>query len=159
MGVDCNYSTYIVVGYIDRLAPCYFCSRLWRPVKQGSTPPCLPSPCGAPGQGSRTFRTMQRRFAPIFKRFRPRRRDDLFQFETFRPSVRRFAPAEDVSPPREDFSSPLQLRHFDLPCETFHPHFYKPFLTLGKLFRPRSYRTFRTLEKKFCPCSQFFIKF
>ena len=36
--------------YIDRFAPGYFCSRLWRPAKQGSTPPCLPSPCGVPGQ-------------------------------------------------------------------------------------------------------------
>ena len=54
-------------------------------------------------RGSRTFRTMTfrppRRFAPIFKTFRPRRRDDSSQFKTFRPPVRRFAPTEDVSPP------------------------------------------------------------
>ena len=40
-----------------------------------------------------------RRFALIFQTFRPRRRDDLSQFKTFRPPVRRFAPTEDVSPP------------------------------------------------------------
>ena len=34
------------IGYIDR----YFCNRLWRPAKQGSTPPCLPPPCAVPGQ-------------------------------------------------------------------------------------------------------------
>ena len=40
-----------------------------------------------------------RRFALTFKTFRPRRRDDLSQFKTFRPPVRRLAPTEDVSPP------------------------------------------------------------
>ena len=60
------------------------------------------------GRGGRRFQDIShhgrfappppRRFAPIFKTFRPRRRDDLSQLETFRPPVRRFAPTEDVSP-------------------------------------------------------------
>ena len=39
-----------------------------------------------------------RRFAPVFKIFRPRRRDDLLQFKKFRhptPPVRRLTPTED----------------------------------------------------------------
>ena len=94
-----------------------------------------------------------RRFAPIFKTFLPRRRDDLSQFKTFRPPVRRFAPTEDVSPPK--------LRHFEPLCKTFRPHSYRTFRphsyrtfrTLGKSFSPRSHRTFRTLEKTFRPRS------
>ena len=130
--------------------------------------------------GSRTFRTIDvcppppRRFAPIFKTFRPRRRDDLPQFKTFRPPVRRFAPTEDVSPPVWDVSLPIEtfrplgktfcppplgkmfrplskLRHFAPPCETFRPLSYRTFRTLGKSFRPRFHRTFRTLEKTFRP--------
>ena len=129
--------------------------------------------------GSRTFRTIDvsppRRFAPIFKTFRPRRRDDLPLFKTFRPPpcrtfcthgrrcalyvrrfapyVRRFAPHWDVSPPRKTFRPLSKLRHFDPPCETFRPHSYRTFRTLGMSFCPRCYRTFRTLEKTFRPRS------
>ena len=127
----------------------------------------------------KTFRP-PRRFAPIFKTFRPRRRDDLSQFKTFRPPVRRFAPTEDVSPPMWDVSPPIEtfcplLRRFapywdvSPPREDVSPH-GKDVSPLSKLrhfeplcerfpphyyrtFRPHSYRTFRTLGKSFRPRS------
>ena len=86
-----------------------------------------------------TFRPLLRRF----KTFRPCRRDDLFQFKTFRPPpcetfrthgrrfapyVRRFAPYVGRFAPYWDVSPPI---------ETFRP-LGKTFLPLGKTFRPLS---------------------
>ena len=84
----------------------------------------------------------------------------------FAPYVRRFASHWDVSAPIETFRPPgktfrplSKLRHFDPSCETFRPHSYRMFRTLGKSFHPRCQRTFRTLLKIFLRRSQFFIKF
>ena len=102
----------------------------------------------APGHFATWRVSPPRRFAPIFKTFRPRRRDDFSQFKTIRPPVRRFAPTEDVSPPMWDVSLPIWV--LSPPIETFRPP-GKTFRTLEKTFHPRSYRTFRTPEKTFRP--------
>ena len=74
--------------------------------------------------GSRTFRTIDVSPPKTFRThlqdvFHPRGRDDLPQFKTFRPPVRRFAPTEDVSPPMWDVSPPI----WDVspPNKTFGP--------------------------------------
>ena len=106
-----------------------------------------------------------RRFAPIFKTFHPGRRDDLPQFKTFRPPVRRFTPMEDVSPPMWDFSPPIKtfrplgkmfrpmgktfhplskFRHFEPPCETFCP------ILIGR-FAPQASRFAPVLIGRFTP--------
>ena len=100
-----------------------------------------------------------RRFALLWdvshprKTFRPLCETFCPLCETFRPLLRRFAPywdasppGEDVSPPENDVSPLSKRRHSEPLCETFRPHFYRTFRTLGKLFRPRYYRTFPTLE-------------